>query len=456
MDQKVFIANELVRDSATSLLPYERAKQIKVIIGSWNVNASIEDISNLDTWIPPLDHSTGQRFDLIVIGLQEMIELSATNVVGSTVASMADERASKWQSLLLDYLQASSYCSDAINESAGSSGALGIRLVAACHLVGIWIGVFARESLLPDIRNVETGTVPCGAGGVLGNKGASCIRMDICDTSICFACAHLAANQNSVSKRNDDFNTIMSKGVFMDDKISSVLAIKSDSMQTMAATKVKTQLEGIRKQINKTEFSKNNYSNALSELSQKVPLGDHDLLFFFGDLNYRINENNRMLDDMYKIMQEDLELLKVDDQLNIERKSGRVFQGFAEGPLTFLPTYKFIAGTDEYDRRPEKKMRVPAWCDRILWRIGKSKHVSSAAVGSSSGSFEVSAQVDTELYTRDDDVPGSSRVVCNLIEQVEQLTYQRCDNIISDHRPIRSSFNVTVKRCLSVDSTRSN
>jgi inositol polyphosphate 5-phosphatase INPP5B/F len=56
------------------------------------------------------------------------------------------------------------------------------------------------------------------------------------------------------------------------------------------------------------------------------------------------------------------------DQLNIERKAGRVFQDFEEGPIQFPPTYKYQPGTDVYDTRPEKKIRAPAWCDRILWR----------------------------------------------------------------------------------------
>eukprot|EP00601_Ochromonadales_sp_CCMP2298_P007240 CAMPEP_0173198448 /NCGR_PEP_ID=MMETSP1141-20130122/16691_1 /TAXON_ID=483371 /ORGANISM="non described non described, Strain CCMP2298" /LENGTH=254 /DNA_ID=CAMNT_0014123239 /DNA_START=218 /DNA_END=982 /DNA_ORIENTATION=- len=63
------------------------------------------------------------------------------------------------------------------------------------------------------------------------------------------------------------------------------------------------------------------------------------------------------------------------DQLSRERKKG-VFEGFSEGPLNFPPTYKFIPGTEEYDQRAEKKMRVPAWCDRVLWRSHRNTDVS--------------------------------------------------------------------------------
>jgi len=37
------------------------------------------------------------------------------------------------------------------------------------------------------------------------------------------------------------------------------------------------------------------------------------------------------------------------------------------------PTYKFQPGTSKYERRPDKKKRFPAWCDRILWRRGNTK-----------------------------------------------------------------------------------
>jgi phosphatidylinositol-bisphosphatase len=45
-----------------------------------------------------------------------------------------------------------------------------------------------------------------------------------------------------------------------------------------------------------------------------------------------------------------------------------VFEGFLEGQLDFAPTYKYQPGTSVYDTRPDKKVRCPAWCDRVLWR----------------------------------------------------------------------------------------
>lgn len=46
-------------------------------------------------------------------------------------------------------------------------------------------------------------------------------------------------------------------------------------------------------------------------------------------------------------------------------KAGSVFEGFAEGKLGFMPTYKFDKDTDTYDT--SAKQRIPGWCDRILY-----------------------------------------------------------------------------------------
>ena len=55
------------------------------------------------------------------------------------------------------------------------------------------------------------------------------------------------------------------------------------------------------------------------------------------------------------------------DQLERERKNGTIFEKFEEAPIDFLPTYKFIVGTNEYYSNSEK-LRRPAYTDRILWR----------------------------------------------------------------------------------------
>lgn len=46
------------------------------------------------------------------------------------------------------------------------------------------------------------------------------------------------------------------------------------------------------------------------------------------------------------------------------------FSQFKEKEITFPPTYKFDLNTHTYDTSTKK--RVPSWCDRILYKSGKS------------------------------------------------------------------------------------
>ena len=43
-----------------------------------------------------------------------------------------------------------------------------------------------------------------------------------------------------------------------------------------------------------------------------------------------------------------------------------LFRQFQEGPISFMPTYKYDLRSPEFDT--SKKQRVPAFCDRVLWR----------------------------------------------------------------------------------------
>ncbi|XP_057972612.1 type I inositol polyphosphate 5-phosphatase 5 [Malania oleifera] len=127
---------------------------------------------------------------------------------------------------------------------------------------------------------------------------------------------------------------------------------------------------------------------------------DHDRIIWLGDLNYRMalsyEETRILLED------NDWDSLLEKDQLNIEREAGRVFRGWKEGHIMFAPTYKYTHNSDSYAGetvKSKKKRRTPAWCDRILWR-------------------------------------GNG---------IEQLSYIRGESRFSDHRPVCAVFTVEVE-----------
>lgn len=87
-------------------------------------------------------------------------------------------------------------------------------------------------------------------------------------------------------------------------------------------------------------------------------------MFWFGDLNYRIQASRAFIDSHIKT-QDWSELYKY-DQLATERRNNRAFEGFSEAIINFCPTYKYDPGTQNFDT--SEKCRSPAWCDRVLYR----------------------------------------------------------------------------------------
>nr|CAG8463745.1 2165_t:CDS:2 [Entrophospora candida] len=83
------------------------------------------------------------------------------------------------------------------------------------------------------------------------------------------------------------------------------------------------------------------------------------------DLNYRIAKLPEY--EVKNCLENDeIDLLLNFDQLTTQRRNKSAFHEFEEGKITFLPTYKYDFGTNDWDT--SEKKRSPAWTDRILWR----------------------------------------------------------------------------------------
>ena len=95
-------------------------------------------------------------------------------------------------------------------------------------------------------------------------------------------------------------------------------------------------------------------------------LFEHDILLWCGDLNYRIAADD-FHDVVDKVKNNKLGELRELDQLLQEKQAGNVFSELEEAKLKFPPTYKYKVGTNEYEFK-SGKVRIPAWCDRILFR----------------------------------------------------------------------------------------
>ncbi|XP_010949653.2 phosphatidylinositol 4,5-bisphosphate 5-phosphatase A [Camelus bactrianus] len=195
-------------------------------------------------------------------------------------------------------------------------GPFNFVLVSTVRMQGVILLLFAKYYHLPFLRNVQTDCTRTGLGGYWGNKGGVSVRLAAFGHMLCFLNCHLPAHMDKAEQRKDNFQTILSLQQFQGPGAQGIL--------------------------------------------------DHDLVFWFGDLNFRI-ESYDLHFVKFAIDSEQLHQLWEKDQLNMAKNTWPILKGFQEGPLNFAPTFKFDVGTNKYDTSAKK--RKPAWTDRILWKV---------------------------------------------------------------------------------------
>ncbi|ONK72533.1 uncharacterized protein A4U43_C04F20400 [Asparagus officinalis] len=373
------IDNILLSELTNKELSYTKQENLKILCGTWNVGQARASHDSLISWIGTPATEVG----LVVVGLQEV-------EMGAGFLAMAAAK----ETVGLEGSANGQWWLDTIGKTLDEGSSF--ERVGSRQLAGLLICAWARKSIRPNIGDVDAAAVPCGFGRAIGNKGSVGLRMRVYDRVICFTNSHFAAHLEAVSRRNADFDHIYRNMSFT--RPSHGLTPTSASGGSSSAAPL------------------NRGGNATAQSDDGKPdLSEADMVVFLGDFNYRLHSlTYDEARDM--VSQRCFDWLREKDQLRAEMKAGRVFQGMREGLITFPPTYKFerhVVGLAGYDSGEKK--RIPAWCDRILYR-------DSRAISMAECSLE-----------------------CPVVSSIMQYEASM-DATDSDHKPVRCIFNVEIAR----------
>ncbi|CAG8813971.1 37436_t:CDS:1 [Gigaspora margarita] len=384
---------------------------LKVLVGTYNVNK--RDINqDLSSWLFPTNSSITDKPDIIVVGFQEFSPfpnafftnssyLSNTSL-SSSIAQYGNKSGflGSWSKYVSNEEERLERCTSLIEKAIFVNTKESYTALVKSNFVGLTLFVYVRDkSVTRRILNVEI--AKCGVGLLwIGNKGGVGVRVvidvnafneeqkyedranDTRELALCFVCAHFAPHSHNTYQRNQDFKSICERLIFANN-------MYSENTENTDRDSTHEQRENCEIMMtNMEEDSTPLLSSYHNKQQQYFTIYDSDFLFFFGDLNYRIELEKRegfnnptltisSLLDILRTRQH--QRIRSCDQLAREIIDGRVLHGFEEGDLNFLPTYKYYIGSiNEFDVR----RRTPGWCDRIFyyWRKGDDEQISDLNV----------------------------------------------------------------------------
>lgn len=284
-------------------------RDIRIYAATFNVNGTVGSEEQLHELLFPAAHASAHNYDLIFIGLQEIIELTPGKMM-----NVKSDNFIAWEKTIravLEHEDSHNSKGESGNDERSKSEKKEKKYVSfwGCQMGGLAMLVFVNESQLEHISYTEGLLKKTGLGGISASKGAIAVSFNYSKTLMCFICSHLAAGQSNVDERHQNYKTIA-----------------------------------------KILFSKNK------------KIREHDSVIWLGDFNFRIDLPAERVKQL--IDQKDYVRLLEHDQLGKQMASGETFPFFNEKEITFAPTYKFDNNTKTYDT--SEKQRTPAWTDRIL------------------------------------------------------------------------------------------
>lgn len=334
----------------------------------------------------------GDEIGLYVLGLQEIVDVSSAT---EALRPYTDSHpAKKWKR--------------AVEEALPD----GYGLVAEQQLIGLFLVVYASPILAPQISSVSTTSVGTGVMGYMGNKGAVTVRIVLGETTrMVFINCHLGAGteKGSLDRRNWDAAQVVSRTKFEpvyngagvmeefgegigDEDFAFWFGDLNYRLDSLPGEDVRRLLMlHTRHEYGKEQRSRKEIDSDLPSPRSPTAIRDGHFVDIdseeedsnatgtttisttnFSSNKLHIPEHIEPATDPASL-QATLSSLLPHDQLHAQMRTGTAFHdGWREGPIDFLPTYKYDVGSIGIFDSSEKR-RGPSWCDRILYRTRKDK-----------------------------------------------------------------------------------
>ncbi|KAL8691626.1 MAG: hypothetical protein Q9224_004132 [Gallowayella concinna] len=366
----------------------------------------------------------GDDVGLYILGLQEIIDVSSATEALRPYNDPWPGR--RWKQAVEDALPR------------------GYVKVAEQQLVGLFLFIYAAPKIVPTISSVSTTSVGTGLMGYMGNKGAVTTRIVLGETTrLVFINCHLAAGveDGSLGRRNWDAAQVLKRTKF--DPIYNDAGEREASGESIGDEDfafwfgdLNYRLEGmpgddVRRLLmlhTKNEYRQGEKSRRKIDMELAVHDGASDHHSTDTDSTSHSTHHTSILSrythprsstdtESTSIASEPLDLvsdpaslhttlasLLPHDQLHQQMRQRKAFyDGWREGPIDFLPTYKYDVGSVGMYDSSEKK-RGPSWCDRILFRTRRDKLAYEEKVRAE----EAAKKRDQELRSHGVDDPAVS------------------------------------------------
>ncbi|MCJ1304498.1 hypothetical protein MMC08_007311 [Hypocenomyce scalaris] len=326
----------------------------------------------------------GDDIDIYVLGLQEIVDInSATEALRPFIDP---HPAKKWKAALTEALPE------------------GYHRIADQQLIGLLLLVYASPAIAPTVTSVSSTSVGTGLMGYMGNKGAVTTRIVLGETTrLVFINCHLAAGteKNMVERRNWDTQQILMRTKFEpvydgsgvveelgegigDEDFAFWFGDLNYRLDSLPGEDVRRLLMlHTRNEYGLGEASSKRIESELSTPTDATIGGADDRASVYSGFSSNTATNSSSDHSSVTLpvdppsnpasLQTTLSSLLPHDQLHMQMRARKAFyDGWREGPINFLPTYKYDVGSVGMFDSSEKR-RGPSWCDRILYRTRRDR-----------------------------------------------------------------------------------